>query len=228
MAEEIITVSEAMKRLENKYTSSYILRLAKQGKVTGYQSGYIWLVSWPSLQTYASQEHPKGGSKKGVAWSKKKASASQDDQPKQPPAPQPAQTTAAPPARPDQPVSAGAAHPQRSARSASLQIGNVQPGMPMHHEAREGELEAIIDIEPLHTPHFPGGYVLESTVYRRGSRTGKIVGPRQQERGQALKTLLREQVNAAMQAAGWHAMGIADGKAVWRYQPGKSGSESQQ
>jgi hypothetical protein len=75
MPGEIITVSEAVKRLENKYTNGYILRLIKQGKVEGHQSGHIWLVSWSSLQGYASQPHPKGGSQKGVAWSKKRQAA---------------------------------------------------------------------------------------------------------------------------------------------------------
>lgn len=54
-------------------SGSYLIRLAKEGAIEGYKRGPIWFLNRASIDTWKANHRGRGGSQKGVAWSKKKA-----------------------------------------------------------------------------------------------------------------------------------------------------------
>jgi hypothetical protein len=222
MMAEVVSVTEAVKRLEQKYTGAYLVRLAKQGKIEGRQSGNIWLLDWQSVQAYAQADHPRGGSVKG--WKKgqqRKAEASAHQPEEQrPPTPavqgsKPAQAIQQPPAPQETIIDREGAH---------ITIDPLQPDRHrwMHAEATKGDVTAWADIRPYADARWPGGYTVDYYYDRKDRNKKGAMGRNQEERAQALMHLLRDQLTEALQAQGWQTLTkTPSGQTLWHYRPGQ-------
>ena len=219
---EVVSVTEAVKRLEQKYTGAYLVRLAKQGKIEGRQSGNIWLLDWQSVQAYAQADHPRGGSVKG--WKKgqpRKAEASAH-QPEEQRPPTPAaqgsklvQVTRQPPALQETSIDLEGAHITIDPLSPDLQRW-------MHAEAIKDDVTAWCDIRPYPDAHWPGAYVVDYYYDRKDRNKKGTMGRNQEERAQALMHLLMDQLTEALQAAGWQTLTkTPSGQTLWHYRPGQ-------
>jgi hypothetical protein len=71
MQPDYLTSTEASAAYE--VSGSYLIRLAKEGAIEGYKRGPIWFLKRSSIETWKTNHRGRGGSEKGVAWSKKKA-----------------------------------------------------------------------------------------------------------------------------------------------------------
>jgi hypothetical protein len=203
---DYLTSTEASAEFDT--SGSYLIRLVKEGTIEGYKRGPIWFINRASIKDWKANHRGRGGSEKGVAWSKKKAAEAASA-----PAPPIAGDTQ-PAAQQETIIDAEGAH---------IRIEALRPDGQrwLEAEAHAGDMQATIYLRPYGA--LASVYTLEKRYDRADPQAPGRIGYRQEQRGKALVALLEKHLRAALQAAGWHTEDRA-GNELWRYQPRRSGS----
>jgi excisionase family DNA binding protein len=236
MLEDKLTIPEAAQMAG--HTPSYILRMVKDGKITGERKGNFWLLDKASVAAFMATPRKRGGSKKGVAWSHHKA-AKKTEANQQPAAPK---AKAAPVIRvshaSEQLAEMQEAKPATPAptettidtpEGAHITIDPLQPDRQrwMHAEAIKGDVTAWADIRPYPDPRWPGGWVVDYYFDRKDRNKKGAMGRNQEERAQALMHLLRDRLTEALHAQGWQTLTkTPSGQTLWHYRPGQKAEQS--
>lgn len=204
---EELTVREAAER--HGVTASWLIRNLDQ--IRHRQIGPMYLLDAESVAVWAANRKRRGGSQKGVPWSKKKVG-------------QPVQTIEVT-SSPDRSAIAGDTQPPApqetvidTPEGVHIRIEALRPAGErwLEAEATQGDMRATIYLRPYGT--MASVWTLSKSYDRAESSAPGKMGRKQEQRGQTLLVLLDKHMHEAMVAAGWQAEERA-GNEVWRYQP---------
>jgi hypothetical protein len=201
---EEITAKQASQ--EYAVSASYLIRKVKEGAIEGRMLGPIWLVKRSSVVAWKASHKKRGGSKKGVPWSKQRAAA-------------PAEAMPPAPAEAPRWLAIDESDP---ATGLHLQIDALEPGKLFYDASyADGNVQATIHMRPYREG--ATWYFWDKRYDRVNASAPGRMGGRQESFAKGLLAALEMRMRQALQAAGWEPQHSTAGAELWRYQRAERG-----